>query len=97
MDQNTSKAYKYLINIGHAEGISYLLLLGIAMPLKYMYAMPQAVRIVGSIHGILFVAFVLAILNARMDMKLSFGKSLLLFIASLVPFGTFFLARIVKA
>jgi hypothetical protein len=46
-----------LRKISLAEGISYLLLLGIAMPLKYWAGLPLAVKIVGSIHGALFVVF----------------------------------------
>ncbi|MFW5972756.1 MAG: DUF3817 domain-containing protein, partial [Bacteroidota bacterium] len=44
--------------IGFIEGLSYLALLGIAMPLKYMAGMPMAVRYVGWIHGVLFVLYV---------------------------------------
>ena len=40
-----------------AEAVSYLVLLGIAMPLKYIWQMPMAVKITGSIHGGLFVLF----------------------------------------
>ncbi len=51
------KSLERLRIIGNIEGISYLVLLGIAMPMKYMGNMPQAVRIAGSVHGFLFVAF----------------------------------------
>ena len=74
MEQQTPVALKRLIWIGHAEGVSYLLLLGIAMPLKYMWGMPQAVKITGTVHGVLFVLFVFALINAKMDAKLSMGK-----------------------
>ena len=94
MEQNTPVALKRLIWIGHAEGISYLLLLGIAMPLKYLWKMPEAVKIAGSLHGILFVLFVFALINAKMDLKLSGGKMVGGFTASVIPFGTFFLSRI---
>ena len=53
-----------LRKISLAEGISYLLLLGIAMPLKYWAGLPLAVKIVGSIHGALFVVFCAALLRA---------------------------------
>src|SRR5690606_38959818 len=53
--------------VGMAEGLSYIALLGIAMPLKYMADMPIAVRIVGSIHGALFVLFGVALIQAWTD------------------------------
>lgn len=76
-----------------AEGISYLVLLFVAMPLKYMADLPLAVRIVGSIHGVLFVlGGILAYegIHAR-GKPWSWGWKI--FAAALVPFGTFFLDR----
>lgn len=80
---------------GHIEGISYLLLLFVAMPLKYMADMPEAVKIAGMIHGFLFVWFVYEIFSVFIAKKLSFSKSLLAGVASLIPFATFFLEKIV--
>lgn len=76
---------------GFIEGISYLLLLFVAMPLKYFANMPQAVKIVGWIHGALFIWFVVALLNVMATSKWKILKSLLAFISSLIPFGTFVL------
>ena len=45
--------------LGNIEGISYLLLLGVAMPMKYYFEIPMAVKIVGMAHGVLFVAYFL--------------------------------------
>jgi integral membrane protein len=72
-----------------AEGISFLVLLGIAMPLKYFAGMPLAVTICGGLHGVLFISFF--ILAGRMQDEFKkgwpwFGKALL---ASILPFGTF--------
>jgi integral membrane protein len=75
--------------IGFAEGISYLVLLGIAMPLKYIYQMPQMVRVTGMIHGLLFVLYVLFVVIVAVQFRWSIWKTTLAFIASLVPFGTF--------
>ena len=83
-----------LISIGHWEGISYLVLLGIAMPLKYMFDMPLAVRVVGGLHGVLFIAFSLILLRAYKLVPLSFGLSAFIFLLSFIPFGTFFIKRI---
>ncbi|MDF2437132.1 MAG: rane protein [Bacteroidota bacterium] len=79
------------------EGISFLILIFIAMPLKYMMDMPLPVRIVGMAHGILFVAYVFFLLMVKIDRKWSLWKTALAFIASLVPFGTFVLdAKVLK-
>ena len=50
--------------IGLLEGISFLVLLGVAMPLKYVWDEPQAVRGVGMAHGVLFLAYVTAAVQA---------------------------------
>ena len=78
------------------EGISYLVLLFIAMPLKYMADMPMAVKITGSVHGFLFVVFMVFLLLARVQYKWSFGKATLAFLSSLIPFGTFVFDRKIK-
>jgi integral membrane protein len=82
--------------IGDVEGVSYLVLLFIAMPLKYLAGMPQAVRVVGSIHGFLFVAFVIALWDVWRKRGWSVLKTLLAFASSLVPFGTFALNRQIR-
>ncbi len=82
--------------IGKAEGISYLLLLGIAMPLKYMAGMPLAVTVVGSIHGLLFVVFCFALLHALLKTPLPFHWAVIAFIASLLPFGPFVIDQRLK-
>lgn len=79
--------------VGIAEGVSFLLLLGVAMPLKYLADMPLAVRIVGSIHGGLFVIYALVLLIAWIDRGWSFWKAAALFFASVLPFGPFVAER----
>ena len=49
--------YKQFLVTGKIEGYSYLVLLFIAMPIKYIFEMPMAVKVTGMLHGILFVAF----------------------------------------
>ena len=87
---------KILRILGNVEGVSYLLLLFIAMPLKYAYDMPMAVKITGMAHGVLFVAYrmVLALCMKKFSWKLGFG--VYLFIATLIPFGTFVTDRKLK-
>ena len=55
--------------IGILEGVSYLVLLGIAMPLKYIYAIPEAVKFTGWAHGVLFMAYIPAVFIARKAMN----------------------------
>ena len=76
--------------IAFLEGVSYLILLGIAMPLKYLVGLPQVVRVVGMAHGVLFVLFVLLLIQVAIEKSWSFKKSALSFVSSLVPFGTFY-------
>ena len=79
-----------------AEGISYLVLLGIAMPLKYGANMPEAVRIVGAIHGALFVVFCIALLRATLAARWPLTRAGLVFLASLIPFAPLWLDRRMK-
>lgn len=79
--------------IGMCEGISFLLLMGVAMPLKYFAGLPEAVKWTGWIHGILFIGYCLAIFAALVGGRISFWKSALAFGASLIPFGPFFIDR----
>ncbi|WP_139492352.1 DUF3817 domain-containing protein [Brevibacillus dissolubilis] len=79
--------------VGMIEGISYLVLLGIAMPLKYYADFPQAVKIVGALHGIFFVLFLLAVAHVMIDRRWSLFRGVGAVVASLIPFGTFVLDR----
>lgn len=79
--------------IAFVEGLSYLVLLGIAMPLKYFADLPLAVRIVGSLHGLLFVLLMLAIAEGWTRRGKSLGWAVRLGLLSLLPFGTFFADR----
>lgn len=86
-----------LRRIGYSEGISFLLLLGVAMPLKYLAGMPQAVLVVGSLHGFLFILYVVTLLQARSALKWPRRKLHHGLIASVLPFGPFvFDARLRK-
>ncbi|WP_289137644.1 DUF3817 domain-containing protein [uncultured Brevibacillus sp.] len=83
--------------IGILEGISYLVLLGIAMPLKYFLDVPAAVKIVGALHGLLFVLYILALVHVTLKNRWSIIRVIGAFIASLLPFGNFVLdARLKK-
>ncbi len=75
------------------EGTSYVLLLLGAMPLKYLAGMPLAVRVVGSLHGALFVWLMLLIAQGVFGRGRSLGWGTRIGVASLIPFGTYFLDR----
>ncbi|NJL15972.1 MAG: DUF3817 domain-containing protein [Nitrospira sp.] len=72
-----------------AEGSSFLLLLFVAMPMKYLMGLPKVVTVVGAIHGILFLLYVaqLAQLHTKHQWALKF--SCYTFLASILPFGPF--------
>lgn len=75
--------------IALAEGTSFVILLFIAMPLKYLMGLPLAVRIVGSIHGILFLLYVARLVKLRAAYQWDDRFCFQAFIASILPFGTF--------
>jgi integral membrane protein len=75
------------------EGISTLLLFGIAMPLKYLADMPLAVRIVGSLHGLLFVCLTIVFLLAIQRVPISKGLAMAGIVAAILPFGPFVFDR----
>ena len=75
--------------IGIIEGLSYILLLGIAMPLKYVWGMPEYVSAVGMIHGLLFCVFCLALFQATSECEWSLKRAVGLFVAAVLPFGPF--------
>ena len=87
---------KNLRILGNVEGISYLLLLCVAMPLKYLADMPLAVRIVGMGHGVLFIAYCILLALCMRRFKWSLGFGIYLFVATLIPFGTFVTDRRLK-
>lgn len=79
--------------IAYTEGISFLMLLFIAMPLKYMYGLPIATKIAGSIHGFLFLLFCLALYDAARSSGWIYRFRTLAFISSLLPFGMLWLDK----
>ena len=80
-----------------AEGVSWLLLLFVAMPLKYGFGQPEAVRVLGRVHGGLFVLFLLTLSMAAVEAGWNFKQVARAFLASLVPFGAFWLEKTLRA
>jgi integral membrane protein len=91
-----SKKLLWLRRAGIAEGISFLVLLCIAMPLKYFFQQPIAVKIVGWMHGILFVAFLFLAWEYKTDRNKSLKWFALAFLVAVIPTGTFFFDKKLK-
>lgn len=83
---NEVKTVRY---VGIAEGISFVLLMFIAMPMKYIWDQPLAVKYVGWAHGVLFMLYVGVIFWAMAKEKLEFKWCVYAFLAALLPFGPF--------
>ncbi|MBK3497396.1 DUF3817 domain-containing protein [Viridibacillus sp. YIM B01967] len=74
---------------GYLDGFSLLILLFIAMPMKYMLDIPMAVRIVGAAHGVIFATYVITILYITIRVRWNIVWSLLAFAVAFIPFGNF--------
>lgn len=79
--------------VARGEGISLLILLFIAMPLKYIWDNPSWVKVVGMIHGVLFVAYVAWAIWVYLELKWSLKRLTLVILASIIPFGTFYVEK----
>lgn len=75
--------------LAYAEGISFLVILFVTMPLKYMAEMPGPNKVFGLVHGMLFVLYVLALLQLKNELGWNAKKTLIAFVAAILPFGTF--------
>lgn len=82
--------------IGLIEGISCVLLFFVAMPLKYLANIPEAVLFVGSAHGGLWVLYMLAVMDVWRARKWRFGRAVVAGLVSIPPIGTFFFDRSLK-
>lgn len=82
------KLLQFFRKVAFVEGLSFLILLFLAMPLKYIWDMPQAVRVVGMIHGILFILYIWILIRVWIDRDWKFSRAAIAVIASLFPFGT---------
>jgi len=84
------KQFKFIAIL---EGISFLVLLGIAMPLKYILGYPATTEVVGMAHGILFIAYVLMVFFIRKQLNWNYKTTFLALAASVLPFGPFVVDR----
>jgi integral membrane protein len=86
-----------LINIfrivAFLEGVSYILLLGIAVPIKYVFDDPTYVKLLGMPHGLLFIAFIILAIIIGSELKWNNKTLFYVLLASIIPFGTFFVDK----
>jgi integral membrane protein len=90
MSQQVSKSIKQLKIAAIAEGISYLLLLGVTMPLKYLMDMPEPNLLVGYVHGLLFIWYIALVFTVAFRYRWPVFSTLIALAASLFPFATFY-------
>ena len=88
---------RYFPPVSLAEGVTFLLLLCVAMPLKYAANLPVAVMIMGTVHGLLFIAYVLLALDGRTRLGWTPKRFLWVLVMAVLPTGAFFAERSVKA
>ena len=96
MKENSRKLLHRFRMVGIAEGISFLVLLLIAMPLKYFFNFPEAVKVMGWVHGALFVTFIYFAFEVMGSLKKNFLWLLKAFAAAFIPLGTFIFDRQLK-
>lgn len=75
--------------LAFAEGVSFLLILFVSMPLKYLYDQPGPNKVIGMAHGVLFVLYILLVLQVKIARDWPIKTLLLAWLASIIPFGTF--------
>ena len=84
------KLFKYIALL---EGISLLLLLFFAMPMKYIYELPIYVKVIGMAHDLLFIAYIALAVMLKIEEKWPIKKFVIVCIASIIPFGTFYVEK----
>jgi integral membrane protein len=89
-NQNMLKTFRYAAII---EGISYLMLFAISMPLKYLADLGQPNKYIGYAHGFLFILYLVLAVVLTMERKWGMKRFVVLFVASLLPFGTFYIDK----
>lgn len=87
------KTVKIFRLVAILEGISYLLLLGVTMPLKHFFDQPQFSFPTGMAHGVLFMAYIVLVFLVREDLKWSSKTTFVSLVASVIPFGTFYVDK----
>lgn len=84
---------KFFRVVAFLEGVSYLLLLFIATPIKYLAGDPQYVKMLGMPHGLLFIGYVILAFLLKPDYKWDNKTFFIVLVASIIPFGTFYIDK----
>lgn len=84
---------KFFKIIALLEGLSLLLLLLFAMPMKYILDQPEYVKHVGMAHGVLFIGYILLAVMLKIELAWTWKKFGIISIASVIPFGTFYVEK----
>ena len=79
--------------VSYLEGISYLLILFVTMPLKYIWDMPDANFFIGMAHGILFLLYIALAVMVRTVLNWNLKTFVIVLLCSIIPFGTFWMDR----
>jgi integral membrane protein len=90
MHHPSGKSIRQLRIAAILEGISYLLLLGLTMPLKYLLDMPEPNKLVGYAHGVLFIWYIALVLVVAYRYRWPLRETFIALAASLFPFATFY-------
>ena len=96
LTKSQNSILKNLTIAGYLEGTSFLLLLGVAMPLKYMLGIPEAVRYIGMAHGALFIAYILMLMITANKIKMPLWALPTGVLDSFLPFGPFIFDHLLK-
>ncbi len=75
------------------EGVSFILLLFIATPIKYIGEDPSYVKMLGMPHGLLFIGYVILAMVIRSEQKWDGKKTFIILLAAIIPFGTFYVDK----
>jgi integral membrane protein len=88
---------RYFVYVSLAEGVSFLLLLAVGMPIQFAGHNLVPMRIFGTVHGLLFIAYVLLALDGRNQLKWPAKRTLWVLLMAVLPTGAFFAERSVRA
>lgn len=79
--------------ISYLEGISYLLILFVTMPLKYIFESPEPNQIIGMAHGFLFLIYIVLAFLVKPEKRWDIKTLIIVLVCSIIPFGTFWMDR----
>ncbi|MBT8326589.1 MAG: DUF3817 domain-containing protein, partial [Bacteroidia bacterium] len=79
--------------VSYLEGISYILLLGVGVPLKYLAGNDAWVKALGMPHGLLFIAYIFIAYVVKTKLNWNNSTFIMVLLAAIIPFGTFYIDR----